>query len=77
MVRFQPQLFKYKLGSDKLREFSEPLDLQLDYIAKATTFRWFCKFLPNGLPLLKGLFEQLNPITIVETGVFDREPVSQ
>ncbi len=59
MVRAQAQLFKYKLGSDQLREFSEPLDLQLDSIPKATTFRWFCKFLTSGLPLLKGLFEQL------------------
>ncbi|MEG4092307.1 hypothetical protein [Microcoleus sp. Pol12B4] len=78
MVRVQAQLFKYKLGSDKLREFLQPLDLQLDYyIPQATTFRWFCKFVTNGLLLLKGLFEQLNPTTILETGVFDREPVSQ
>ena len=32
MVRDQAQLFKDKLGSDKLREFSGSLDLQLDSI---------------------------------------------
>lgn len=59
MVRVQAQLFKDQLGSDNLTPFSEPLDCQLDSIPKATTFKWFCKFLTNGLPLLKGLFEQL------------------
>ncbi|MEG4517903.1 MULTISPECIES: MrcB family domain-containing protein [unclassified Microcoleus] len=39
MVRDQAQLFKDKLGSNKLREFSEPLDLQLDSIPKETTSR--------------------------------------
>jgi 5-methylcytosine-specific restriction protein A len=39
MVRAQAQLFKDKLGSDQLREFSEPLDLQLDSIPKETTSR--------------------------------------
>ncbi|MEG4446609.1 DUF3578 domain-containing protein [Microcoleus sp. AT9_B5] len=39
MVRDQAQLFKDKLGSDKLREFSETLDLQLDSIPKKTTSR--------------------------------------
>jgi 5-methylcytosine-specific restriction protein A len=39
MVRTQAQLFKDKLGSDQLREFSEPLDLQLDSIPKETTSR--------------------------------------
>ncbi|MEG4407671.1 MrcB family domain-containing protein [Microcoleus sp. MON2_D5] len=39
MVRDQAQLFKDKLGSDQLREFSEPLDLQLDSIPKKTTSR--------------------------------------
>ncbi|MBD1814298.1 DUF3578 domain-containing protein [Microcoleus sp. FACHB-DQ6] len=39
MVRDQAQLFKDKLGSNKIREFSEPLDLQLDSIPKETTSR--------------------------------------
>ncbi|MEG4229710.1 DUF3578 domain-containing protein [Microcoleus sp. N9_B2] len=39
MVRDQAQLFKDKLGSDKLREFSETLDFQLDSIPKKTTYR--------------------------------------
>lgn len=39
IVRDQAPLFKHKLGSDKLREFSEPLDLQLDSIPKKTTSR--------------------------------------
>jgi 5-methylcytosine-specific restriction protein A len=39
MVRAQAKLFKDKLGSDQLREFSEPLDLQLDSIPKETTSR--------------------------------------
>ncbi|MBW3585017.1 MAG: DUF3578 domain-containing protein, partial [Cyanobacteria bacterium 0813] len=40
ILRNQAQLFKDKLGSDKLREFSDPLDLKLDSIPKATTSRW-------------------------------------
>jgi 5-methylcytosine-specific restriction protein A len=39
ILRDQAKLFKDKLGSDKLREFSDSLDLKLDSIPKATTSR--------------------------------------
>ncbi len=39
ILRGQAKLFKDKLGSDKLREFSDPLDLKLDSIPKTTTAR--------------------------------------
>jgi 5-methylcytosine-specific restriction protein A len=39
ILRDQAKLFKDKLGSDKLREFSDTLDLKLDSIPKATTSR--------------------------------------
>jgi len=39
ILRAQAKLFKDKLGSDKLREFSHPLALKLDSIPKATTSR--------------------------------------
>jgi 5-methylcytosine-specific restriction protein A len=39
ILRGQAKLFKDKLGSDKLREFSDPLDLKLDSIPKTTTSR--------------------------------------
>ena len=39
ILRSQAKLFKDKLGSDKLREFSDSLDLKLDSIPKTTTSR--------------------------------------
>ncbi|MBD1826607.1 DUF3578 domain-containing protein [Microcoleus sp. FACHB-61] len=39
ILRGQAKLFKDKLGYDKLREFSDSLDLKLDSIPKATTSR--------------------------------------
>jgi 5-methylcytosine-specific restriction protein A len=39
ILRDQAKLFKDKLGSDKLREFSDTLDLKLDSIPKETTSR--------------------------------------
>ena len=39
ILRGQAKLFKDKLGSDKLKEFSDPLDLKLDSIPKETTSR--------------------------------------
>ncbi|MEG4940520.1 MrcB family domain-containing protein [Microcoleus sp. F4-D5] len=39
ILRVQSQLFKDRLGSDKIGEFSDPLDLKLDSIPKTTTSR--------------------------------------
>jgi 5-methylcytosine-specific restriction protein A len=39
ILRAQAKIFKDKLGSEKLRQFSEPLNLKLDSIPKATTSR--------------------------------------